>query len=142
MGDGKKYTVTTLRYDDGEVETLDLNTEKFKIINSAPQSNLNGESSVSENDGSSNMKKRKIIEESEDEYEFDEKSDDGESDVSEYNAGNVSEEYEEDHDLSLIVTDEDDEGRIPFKKKENKEGKKRLCVTRVENLEEGNFACN
>jgi len=134
--------VTTLRYDDGEVETLDLNTEKFKIINSAPQSNLNGESSVSDNDGSSNVKKRKIIEESEDEYEFDEKSDDGESDVSEYNAGNVSEEYEEDDDLSLIVTDEDDEGRIPLKKKENKEGKKRLCVTRVENLEEGNFACN
>ena len=57
--DGKNFTETTLLYDDGDEEIIDLNKEIFKIIN------LNEESSVSVNDKSSNLKKRKIFEESE-----------------------------------------------------------------------------
>ena len=45
----------TLLYDDGDEETIYLNTENFKIINSAPQSNLNEEFSVFENDGYENQ---------------------------------------------------------------------------------------
>ena len=45
----------TLLYDDGDEETIYFNTENFKIINSAPQSNLNEEFSVFENDGYKNQ---------------------------------------------------------------------------------------
>ena len=58
--DGKNFTETTLLCDDGDEEIVDLNKEIFNIIN------LNGESSVSVNDKSSNLTKRKNFEESED----------------------------------------------------------------------------
>lgn len=107
--------VFTLLYDDGEVETLDLTNEKFKLVKKC---NTNGDDEQSEIRRNGNKyqpsKKRRILEESdEEEFEFDddivedEASDDDESEFD-----GASDDEDEDEDMEEFdPTDDEEEGR-------------------------------
>ena len=129
--------VVTLLYEDGEVETIDLTNEKFKIVDdSNSNSNSNTAPSVSQEEAvspklgadSRSAKKRKTIDESdEEEFEFDDEMEDDEESEEEFIA---DEEESEDEEVdSMEVTDEDDEEIA--KRLENKSNlsKKRPIVT-------------
>eukprot|EP00557_Chaetoceros_sp_GSL56_P011381 CAMPEP_0176479518 /NCGR_PEP_ID=MMETSP0200_2-20121128/1784_1 /TAXON_ID=947934 /ORGANISM="Chaetoceros sp., Strain GSL56" /LENGTH=1447 /DNA_ID=CAMNT_0017875571 /DNA_START=124 /DNA_END=4464 /DNA_ORIENTATION=+ len=122
--------VVTLLYDDGEVETLDLTHEAFKI--------LDKDESPS---GSQLERKRKIIHESEEE-EFED-----DSEEEEFDDESEEEFVAEDNDSSdddddgvfetMDVTDEDMEENLSMsRKKKSSTSRKRLCVTSIQSPNE------
>jgi len=108
--------VFTLLYEDGEVETIDLTNEKFKI-----------EDTASPKRAASSVKKRKTIQESdEEEFEFDDEVEDEEESEDEFVAD--EEESEEEFD-AMDVTDEDDEEIAKGRNGKANQSKKRPLAT-------------
>ena len=128
--------VVTLLYEDGEVETIDLTNEKFKIVddsNSAPSVSQEETETASPNRGAgirsaSTSKKRKTIDESdEEEFEFDDDVEDDEESEEEFIA---DEDESEDEEVEpMDVTDEDDEENAKRLEKKSNPSKKRPMVT-------------
>jgi len=147
-GDDGGSNVYTLIYEDGDVETIDLTNEDFKILSysiSVTQSQqvLNEEDDDDDDDDdgplipSKTAKRRRIAEESEDEGIFDDEisEDGGSDDASEFIAMDEEEDddddfeeddddEDEDQDIMMNVTDEDDEEALGGRS--HKSGKKRL----------------
>jgi len=129
--------VTTLFYDDGEVETVDLVGEKFKFLDDTVskktkvdnKEDLDEESSVVNCTAIGSKKKRHILEDSEEEFESDE-NDGEESDASEFIAPEESDDNDDEDELTTMITDEEDQDEDA---KSSKLGRKRLCVTMVGN---------
>jgi len=122
--------VFTLLYEDGEVETIDLTNEKFKI-----------EETASPKRGASSAKKRKIIQESdEEESEFDNEMDDDEEEEEESEDDFVADEEESEGEEfdAMDVTDEDDEEITKSRhKKATNQSKKRPLVTSLRSPNSG-----
>jgi len=135
--------VVTLVYDDGDVETLDLSKEKFKLLSGGGSSGDSaGHDSTGENPvpGLSKVnvpetKKRIILEESEEEFvmeEPDSNGEDADGDASEFSEPGQSEEEDEEEDTTM-VTDEDDVAISSSQKNATCSSTKRLRVTRTDN---------
>ena len=132
---GSRRSAVTLLYDDGEVETVDLSGEKFKVLSeSTTEAELSPTASQVQDPmpvtQESSKKRRVIQEESEEEFEDDVENSD--SDSSDFVASDASE--DEDMDESFIITDEDEE------KGEEKiihlKSRKRMRVSEVKNAYE------
>jgi DNA mismatch repair protein MSH6 len=127
--------VVTLLYEDGEVETIDLTHEVFKILDKDASPSASQESATS----SKLERKRKIIHESEEE-EFEPESEDDEEDseeefVVEDNDSNGD--YDEDDSEAMDVTDEDaEDSSSSNRKKKSVPARKRLCVTSIQSPNE------
>jgi DNA mismatch repair protein MSH6 len=128
---GNSGSAVTLLYDDGEVETVDLSGERFKVLSettteAAGSPTSEAQEPVPVTQESSKKKRRVIEDESEEEFEFEDDVEDGDSDASEFIADDVSED-EEDLDESVMITDEDEEKIIDLKTR------KRVRVSEVKN---------
>jgi DNA mismatch repair protein MSH6 len=126
--------VFTLLYDDGEVETIDLTNEKFKIVEDAKIPPVSQESQENESlDTDKRAKKRKIIfEESEEEFEFDDQIEEGEDSEEEYAAPNDDDDEDDDEEYEAMdVTNDEDDEEIVNGNKASTSSKKRVLVTSV-----------
>ncbi|KAL7540077.1 hypothetical protein ACHAXR_009839 [Thalassiosira sp. AJA248-18] len=140
--------VYEIHYDDGEQETVDLATERFRIIGGKKRSSGGGadgekkKSAAEEEVSSSSKKRRRIMEESEeDEMEFDidesSEDDDGDDSGSEYKAGGGGDSMDDESldadadekEDDWLVDSDDEEGEAPKKKKPVV--KETLTITRV-----------
>ena len=107
-------SLVTLLYDDGEVETVDLSVERFKILSEINPTDTQGSPIPRENQPETTSlervkKKRRIIQD-DSEDDFEEETGDGDEDdsqVSEFIADDLLE--DEELDGSFIITDEDEE---------------------------------
>lgn len=102
--------VVTLLYEDGEVETIDLTNEKFKILSQGAKPKESEAESLSETENvvSKSSKKRKVIQESdEEEFEFEDDIEEDDASEDEFVADEESEDEEEFE--AMDVTDEDEE---------------------------------
>lgn len=148
--------VYTLHYEDGEVETVDLSTERFRIIGGVTKKNMGGGGNKrggteedEEDDEvvggtSNNKKRRRILEDSEEEMDLDEEessAEEGDDSGSEFKAGDI-----DSHDESLDHVDEDSEEEfseeeefddVDPKKKPKKKSK--VTVTRVNDNKSASF---
>ncbi len=115
--------VFTLLYDDGEVETIDLTNEKFKIVKDAQiptvsqsQSHQKRDNPAESPDAKRGRKRKVIQEDSEEEFEFDDEMEEEEEESEEeYEA---PEDEDDDDELeSMDVNDEDDEEVVNASKK-------------------------
>ena len=131
-----KSNVFTLLYDDGEVETIDLTNEKFKIVAASqaqPAPAVSQEDEEEEEEVapvSKKPKKRKMIEESEEEFEFDDEvEDDEEASDEEFVAPQEESDDEAEFEAMDITEDDDEDDQEVATKKSS--SKKRLRVTSV-----------
>eukprot|EP00579_Thalassiosira_antarctica_P005316 CAMPEP_0201877944 /NCGR_PEP_ID=MMETSP0902-20130614/9223_1 /ASSEMBLY_ACC=CAM_ASM_000551 /TAXON_ID=420261 /ORGANISM="Thalassiosira antarctica, Strain CCMP982" /LENGTH=1501 /DNA_ID=CAMNT_0048405489 /DNA_START=26 /DNA_END=4528 /DNA_ORIENTATION=+ len=133
----------TLNYEDGEVETVDLSTEKFRIIGGkkrasddgadAAGSKSNAAANDTNNNDSSSKKRRRIMEESEDD-EMESSEEEGDDSGSEYKTAGMDDDDESlDAEESAKGVSEDDtlfdsdDEEIPKKRKVPK----KVTITRV-----------
>eukprot|EP00978_Attheya_sp_CCMP212_P018533 scaffold50814_cov41-Attheya_sp.AAC.4 len=142
-----KSSVFTLTYDDEEVETIDLRGELFRIVETqksptkptGKRDRLEAvRQSVKESPkvAAGANKKRRILEESEEEFEFEEGDLSGEDSEGSVYADGSQDENEDDDDEGLMVTDEEDDDAIVSSTKEKKhvtKQKSRVKVTPVAN---------
>jgi len=140
--------VYEIHYDDGEVETIDLSTERFKIIGGKVKRQPTREddkksNAAKESSNDSTKKRRRIMEDSGEEMEFDEvgeSSDEGEGDDSgsEYKGGDdasVDDESLEAKNLSednWLASDDEEDEEAPKKKNIKKSAAvKNVTITHV-----------
>eukprot|EP00985_Skeletonema_marinoi_P018975 scaffold10733_cov119-Skeletonema_marinoi.AAC.1 len=143
----------TINYEDGEIETVDLSKEKFRIIGGVKRSSSDGtdnttKAASAKKDANNNNKRRRILEDSEDdeemEFESEEEQDDvGDDTGSEFkmnddesmddslDADMAVEEGGDDTDNWLASEDDDDEDNVEEKKPKSVKKKKVLKVTKV-----------
>lgn len=123
--------VVTLLYEDGEVETIDLKHEVFKILENGVSPPASQETAAS----TKTVRKRKVIHESEEEEFEDESEEDEEDSEEEFVVGDDDSNGDDDEDDSeaMDVTDEDmEESSSSNRKKKSVPTRKRLCVTSIQ----------
>lgn len=126
--------VYTLRYDDSEIETIDLAMERFRIIGGVKRSCDNMSEDCANGDGGELKKRRRILEDTDSEEDADmDDSNSADESGSEYKGGNDD---SEDESLGDAFDDSDEEEIGPTYKKSRKpspplkQGAK-VTVTRV-----------
>eukprot|EP00984_Skeletonema_dohrnii_P029139 scaffold19498_cov72-Skeletonema_dohrnii-CCMP3373.AAC.3 len=142
----------TINYEDGEIETVDLSKEKFRIIGGVKRSSDGTDNTTkaasAKKDANNNNKRRRILEDSEDddeEMEFEseeEQDDDGDDTGSEFKM-NDDESMDDSLDADMAVdeggddtdnwlaSEDDEEDNVDEKKPKSVKKKKVLKVTKV-----------
>lgn len=131
----------TLLYDDGEVETIDLTNEKFKILKDSKAADAGSGTDVvetslavpvSQESASKSSKKRRFIqEESEEELLFDDEVEEDEDSEEEFEVDEDDEENNDDDLEAMDLDNDEDDDEISNKKLLSSSARKRVRVTAV-----------